>query len=127
MTGPAQTETTPRDLAPAEERGRLTIAGAVVAGIVEAAASEVDGVISDPRLGVGRANRAARATVRLDGNVAAVRVRVALHYPQPIAEVVTRLRTHILSRVEELARVTVQTCDIDVTALVARPHDGKVG
>jgi len=111
------TDPGPATLPPAEERGRLTIAPAVVRGIVEAAAGEVDGVLTQRR-GLGFTSRAARALARLDGNSATVRVRVALRYPQSIPDAVTRLRTHIVDRVDALTGITIGACDIDVTGLV---------
>ncbi len=120
MSAPAITE-----LAPAEERGRLTIAPAVIRGIVEAAAGEVDGVVAGRRRSRGRSGRAARATTRLDGSAASVRVRVAVRYPTPIHEVLDRLRAHIVDRVDQLAGMTVRVCDIDVSALQFEPLDDE--
>ena len=105
------------DLPPAAERGRLTIAPAVVRGIVEAAASEVDGVVAQRR-GLGFTSRAARAIALLDGTSATVRVRLSLRYPQSIPDAVARLRAHIVDRVDSLAGITVDACDIDIIGLV---------
>jgi uncharacterized alkaline shock family protein YloU len=124
MSAPATAEVA-RPLAPAEERGRLTIAPAVIRGIVEAAAGEVDGVIAGRRRALGRSGRAARATTRLDGTAASVRVRVAIRYPTPIHDVLDRLRAHIIDRVDQLAGVTVRVCDIDVASLQFEPLEGE--
>jgi uncharacterized alkaline shock family protein YloU len=126
MTAATGIPTPPKSLVAAENRGRLTIAPAVVRGIIEAASGEVDGVVGGSQRG-GRAGRAARATTQLRGNTASARVRVTLDYPQSIPEALTRLRAHIVDRVAELADVTVQICDIDVTGLVSASRDGKVG
>lgn len=104
-------------LAPAEDRGRLTIAPAALRVIVEAAAREVDGVVAVGRGGVMRSSRASRAHVRLDGETASARLRVTLNYPQSIPEVLTRLRSHVVDRVDELTAITVRACDIEVAAL----------
>jgi uncharacterized alkaline shock family protein YloU len=122
MSAPATTGLV-RQLAPAEERGRLTIAPAVIRGIAEVAAGEVDGVVAGRRRSLGRSGRAARATTRLDGNAASVRVRVAVRYPTPINDVLDRLRAHIIDRVDQLTGMTVRVCDIDVAALRFEPLD----
>ena len=116
-----------RALPPAEERGRLTIAPAALRAIVEAASIEVDGVIADAQPGLIRAGRPSRAAVRLDGDTASVRLRVTLHYPQSIPDVLTRLRTHVVDRVDQLAAITVHACDIEVAALTLAPYEQEIG
>src|SRR5262249_55615388 len=116
-----------KELPPAEERGRLTIAPGALRAIVEAASTEVEGVISEAQPGLIPAGRPSRAQVRLDGDTAAVRLRVTLHYPQSIPDVLTRLRTHVVDRVDQLAAITVHACDIEVGALTLAPGEQEIG
>jgi uncharacterized alkaline shock family protein YloU len=112
-------------LAPAEDRGQLTIAPAALRVIVEAASGEVEGVVAEGRGGVMRSSRASHARVLLDGTTASVRLRVTLTYPQSIPDELIRLRSHIINRVHDLAAITVRACDIEVAAL--EPAKRRVG
>lgn len=100
--------------APAPERGRTTIADRVVERIAIAALVGVDGI------------GAATANAYIEGNTATVRLRFAVHYPEPVAEVADRARACVRGRLEELTGLGVPRVDITVTALDAANSSRRV-
>lgn len=114
---------------PPEDRGRLVISATVIARIAQAAAAEDADVVTD-RGGGRRGNRrpavTVRATARLHGQLARIRLAVVIRYPKPIGEVVERVRGRVTDRVAELADITVTGCDVDVTSLPTPYLDRRV-
>nr|WP_280355755.1 hypothetical protein [Nocardia otitidiscaviarum] len=74
------------------------------------AATEVDGVGS--QVGVD-------ADVTSDA--AALRVRLPVRYPLPVARIAESCRTHLIARVGELAGLTVTGVDIEISAMELEP------
>lgn len=111
---------------PAEQRGRLDIAPAVIERIAEVAAGEIDGVQSRRSGGLGRTARGTRARADVDGRVARLRIAVALRYPIAVRPACEQIRQAVVSRVYELAGVTVTGCDLRVVELRAEYEERRV-
>lgn len=111
------------------ERGTLTLSKRVVEKIASQAAREISAIggTTGGFLGIGsHASLSNRPSVDVDlsGRTATIQVDVAIAYPSPIAEGAEQVRTHMMSRVKELAGVTVSRVDVRIIA-VARHHQNK--
>ncbi|MBL1076419.1 Asp23/Gls24 family envelope stress response protein [Nocardia sp. 2] len=87
--------------------GTTTVGERAVRRIAARAATEVDGVL--PQVDVS-------AVVTTD--TAALRVRLPVRYPLPVAAVTESCRAHLMARVAELAGLRVTGVDIAVSAMV---------
>ncbi|TDD47760.1 Asp23/Gls24 family envelope stress response protein [Nonomuraea terrae] len=111
VTVPAQR---PAPLPAPERRGRTEIADRAVAKIACCAAKEVPEV-RDVRVGGSPWTRPSTARVRDDR--ATLRLNVSMAYPIPLHAAVTRLRDHVIRRVELQTGLEVRRLDIVVTEL----------
>ena len=113
-------ETTPTR--PAPDRGRLVVARQVVEKIAEQAAFEVTETGTERRAFAvvpgGDPGGRVPVAAQLDGDQAWLTVDVALTYPGPLHAATEELRRHVVTRVEELAGVSVRRVDIRVGWLV---------
>ncbi len=91
----------------APHRGLTTVADRAVGRIASRAAQEVAGVAG------------ATAGAQVTGGVAALDVRLDLHYPAPVATTTAAVRAHLVERVGLLTGLTVSVVDISVAALRA--------
>ena len=113
-------------LPPPEERGVTRIPDRVVERITARAAGEVDLASGLTRRGVRRqlsraGGRAApTVSVQVDGQLAIVRLGLAVTYPAPARQVARQVREHVTARVGEMTGLRVRQVDIEVTGL-ARP------
>ena len=107
---------------PAPDRGRLVVARQVVEKIAEQAAFEVTETGAERRAFAvvpgGDPGGRVPVTAQLDGDQAWLNVDVALTYPGPLRAATEELRHHVVTRVEELAGVSVRRVDIRVGWLV---------
>ncbi|MFD1935983.1 MULTISPECIES: Asp23/Gls24 family envelope stress response protein [Nonomuraea] len=101
----------PTQRVPAEQRGRTRICDKVVSGIALQAAGEVGRV---------RAVAGHPPVARVDGDLATIRLDVALDYPSPLHSVAAEIRGHVARRVLELTGLEVAQVDVHVTSLEVR-------
>ncbi|MGH3904656.1 MAG: Asp23/Gls24 family envelope stress response protein [Pseudonocardiaceae bacterium] len=119
----------PLDLA--EERGRTTIAERAIEAMAARIISDEPGVGGVGRrvLGVAVAgadgDRAPRVEATVAGEVASLRVRLSVTYPEPVHTVTDRLRRRLIDRVGELTGKQIGMVEIIVDAL-HRPDTGRV-
>lgn len=112
------------------ERGTTTIAPKVIAAIARKAAAEVAGVEAVEATGLQgilaslRASSAGGATADVAARRAAIDLRIAVCWPQPIHEVTNRARDHVRDRVQQLTGHAVTDVDITVVSLPS-PSTGK--
>ena len=106
------------------QRGRTTIADRVVAQIATRAVSEVGqtGGAGRPLIGLMLGRRAgegpARATARVNGNLAMIEMRLSLAYPVPVRSLTREVRGHVMERDTTLAGIDVRHVDIEVARLL---------
>ncbi|GAA4188866.1 hypothetical protein GCM10022252_24830 [Streptosporangium oxazolinicum] len=100
---------------PAERRGRTEISDRVVSRIAAHAAGEVARVGEVGERGPLSFRGGTRAT--LDGELATLRLDVAVEYPAPIREVAEEVRRHVAERVMALTGKDVGYIDIMVTGV----------
>lgn len=86
--------------------GRTTIADRVIDRLAEQAALEDADVFS------------AKASARVTGRTTAVEIRLDLRYPTPVATTTERVRSHLMTRVQELSGLPVSRVDVVIAALV---------
>jgi len=109
--------------APAEERGRTTIADTVVERVAARLAGEVDQVRGSARrvLGVPTGREDAAKAPRVDADVrgtsCSLRVRLSVTYPAPVARVTEEVRQHLVDGLAALLGLEVHRVAVDVTAL----------
>ncbi|ASU80580.1 Asp23/Gls24 family envelope stress response protein [Actinopolyspora erythraea] len=108
---------------PPEERGVTTLHDRVVERMAARIAGEVDqvGGAAHRVLGVStggdEAEQTPQVTAEVHGRMCALRVRLSVDYPAPVAQVTDHVRQVLTDRLAELADVRVRTVDITVTAL----------
>lgn len=116
--------------APPEERGATTLHDRVVERMAARLAGEVDQVGGAARrvLGVStggdEAEQIPQVTAEVRGRMCALRVRLSVEYPAPVAPVTEHVRHVLIDRLAELADLQVRTVDITVTAL-RPPHPAR--
>ena len=106
------------------QRGRTTIADRVVAQIATRAVAEVGQTGGAARqligLTVGRqtGEGSARVSVRVNGNLAMIEMRLSLAYPAPVRSLTREVRKHVMERVTSLTGLEVRHVDIEVARLL---------
>ena len=106
------------------QRGRTTIADRVVAQIATRAVAEVGqaGGAGRPLIGLMLGRPAdegpARATARVNGNLAMIEMRLSLAYPAPVRSLSREVRGHVMERVTALTGIEVRHVDIEVARLL---------
>jgi uncharacterized alkaline shock family protein YloU len=106
------------------QRGRTTIADRVVAQIATRAVAEVGqaGGADRPLIGLLLGRQAgqgpARATARVNGNLAMIEMRLSLAYPAPVRSLSREVRGHVMERVTALTGIEVRHVDIEVARLL---------
>ena len=106
------------------QRGRTTIADRVVAQIATRAVAEVGqtGGAARQLIGftVGRqtGEGPARVSVRVNGNLAMIEMRLTLAYPAPVRSLTREVRRHVMERVTTLTGIEVRHVDIVVARLL---------
>ncbi|RJL33186.1 Asp23/Gls24 family envelope stress response protein [Bailinhaonella thermotolerans] len=102
---------------PPEERGRTRVGENVVARVAARAATEVDHASGLDqrviRLGSGH-DRDAKAAASVTGDVAVLRLHIAVDYPSPVCQVADAVRRHVTRRVHGLTGLRVEHVDVDV-------------
>jgi uncharacterized alkaline shock family protein YloU len=102
----------------ATPKGETVVAPAVVATVARCAAGEVDGVEVVDSSGLrGLLGRSAGASADVASRQTAIDLRLAVCWPQPIPDVVERVRQHVRARVQELTGYEVSDVDIVVGSL----------
>ena len=114
----------PSPLAVPGQRGRTVIADRVVAQIATRAVAEVGqtggaarqliGFTVGRQTGEGRA----RVSVRVNGNLAMIEMRLSLAYPAPVRSLTREVRRHVMERVTTLTGIEVRHVDIVVARLL---------
>ncbi len=106
-------------LAVVDERGRTSIAQRVVEKIAATAAVEIEHVEGLRSRVAGRevGDRRARATARVDGNIAALTLDISVRYPTSIRQVTRAVRSHVSDTVTRLCGYQVDYVDITVDVL----------
>lgn len=119
--GPVPADDAP--LAEPGERGVTTLADRVVEKVVAGAVEELELTADTPhRL---RSDTRARTRVDVDGQVATIRIDMAVLYPSPIRAVARVTRDHVTSRVCELTGLEVKQVDINVVAFPLAATGGR--
>ncbi|MGZ3143757.1 Asp23/Gls24 family envelope stress response protein [Lentzea chajnantorensis] len=99
----------------APQRGLTTVAERAVGRIATRAAHEVTGVAG------------ATASAHVTGGVAALDVRLDLHYPAPVPATTAAVRAHLAERVGLLTGLAVSVVDVSVAVLrTAAEVSGRV-
>ncbi len=108
-----------RELAPAAERGRTTIADRVVTRVASLAAAEVESVI-DTRSGWTKLVRKGlpHAEAVVAGGTTRITVQVAATWPTPLSRVAAQVRDHVTERVVQLTGTQVTRVDVTVADVV---------
>ena len=107
----------------ASDRGSLTIADEVVEKIAGAAAGEVEHVGGAARRVLGMTatrqdgSGPPRVSARVVGEIAALDVRLSVHYPASVRAVTEEVRARLRNRVQALTGLTVSRVDVSVAAL----------
>ena len=111
--------TTSQELAVVEERGATTMADRVVEKIAARAALDVPNAAGLSRRVAGRdfGRPSVRAQVDVDGQVASVRLELAVEYPASARATTRGVRKHVGERVSTLCGLTVEHIDITVAVL----------
>ncbi|WP_283137215.1 Asp23/Gls24 family envelope stress response protein [Rhizohabitans arisaemae] len=102
---------------PLTGRGVTVVPGRVVAKIAAEAAGEVDRASGIQRGRVGSLWTGPKASAKVDGSIASVRLDLAIRYPEPVRQVTAEVRDHVQRRVHELTGLSVRHVDISVTRL----------
>ncbi|GAC1328647.1 MAG: hypothetical protein NVSMB13_15870 [Mycobacteriales bacterium] len=120
-------------LADPADRGTTTVSDTVVAKLAAVVVIEVDRASGAPRtvfgqaLGAAKDDAAPRATATVDGQMARVKLSMAVRYPSSVADVCSTVRREVIARVARLTGLTVSQVDIDVPALVtSTPRPARV-
>ena len=109
------------------QRGRTTIADRVVAqiatrAVAEAAQAGGAGRAGRPLIGLMPGRQAgegpARASARVNGNLALIEMRLSLAYPAPVRSLSREVRGHVMERVTALTGIEVRHVDIEVARLL---------
>ncbi|MGW1681789.1 Asp23/Gls24 family envelope stress response protein [Saccharopolyspora sp. NPDC002376] len=106
-----------------EERGSTTVADRAIEAMAAHIIAEVDQVGGAARrvfgvtAGSERAEQQPRVTAEVHGSVCALRARLSVCYPAPVAQVTEEVRQLLIDRLAVLADLQVRTVDITVTAL----------
>jgi uncharacterized alkaline shock family protein YloU len=105
------------------QRGQTTIADRVVARVAAQAAAEVEQTGGAARqligitLGRQTGEGTARVSVRIDGHLAMIEMRLSVAYPAPVRALTREVRRHVMERVTGLTGFEVRAVDIDVASL----------
>ena len=116
--------TPPGPLTVPGQRGRTTIADRVVAKIATRAVAEVGQTGGAARQVVGltlgreAGQGPARASARVNGNLAMIEMRLSLAYPAPVRSLSREVRRHVMERVRTLTGIEVRHVDIEVADLL---------
>jgi uncharacterized alkaline shock family protein YloU len=119
-------------LAPAENRGRTTIADRAIEAMAARIAREEPGVGGAARrvLGIAvtaeDADRAPQVEATVAGEVVSLRVRLSVIYPAPVHAMTDRVRRRLIDRLGALTGKQVGVVDIVVTALHRPDVSGRV-
>jgi uncharacterized alkaline shock family protein YloU len=107
------------------QRGQTTIADRVVTRVATRAVAEVEQTRGTTRQLMGfRVGRqgdegAARVSVRIDGHLAMIQLRVSLAYPVPVRSLTREVRRHVIEQVTGLTGFEVRHVDIEVVNLLS--------
>jgi len=132
LPGSQATDALP-DLPEPASRGTTTVSSQVVSKLAVVVVSEVDRAAGAPRavlgqnLGAAKDDAAARATATVDGQVARVKLSMAVRYPTSVRDVAATVRREVMARVQGLTGLSVAQVDIDVSALITvAPRQSRV-
>lgn len=106
------------------QRGRTTIADRVVTKVAAQAVTEVEQTggaamqLIGFRVGRETGKGPARVSVRIDGHLAMIEMRLTLAYPAPVRTLTREVRKHVIERVTSLTGIEVRHVDIEVTRLL---------
>jgi len=106
------------------QRGRTTIADRVVTRVAARAVAEVEqtGGAARQLMGftIGRqtGKGTAPVSVRIDGHLAMIQLRLSLAYPAPVRALTREVRRHVIERVTGLTGFEVRHVDIEVVSLL---------
>jgi uncharacterized alkaline shock family protein YloU len=119
-------------LAPAEHRGRTTIADRAIEAMAARIAREQPGVGGAARrvLGIALtaedAERAPQVEATVAGEVVSLRVRLSVIYPSPVHAITDQVRRRLIDRIGALTGKQVGVVDIVVAALHRPEVSGRV-
>ncbi|GAA4051402.1 Asp23/Gls24 family envelope stress response protein [Nonomuraea soli] len=110
-------------VAPAQVRGRTDVSDRVVSKLARQVAGEVAGVSVVSQAGGLPWGGSSGGSV--EGELATIRLTVAITYPAPIRATTERLRQHVADRITELTGLGVSRIDLKVASLtVTSPESG---
>ena len=106
-----------------DERGRLSIAPAVLRKIAEHTTDLMPGTLPARRTvaGVGVGSTGANAKATLTGRWVDLHVELALRYPAPVRSTVAQLRSRISDEMRRITGYQVASIAVTVTALLPEP------
>jgi uncharacterized alkaline shock family protein YloU len=116
------------ELTDPDTRGRTVLAPGVVEKIAAQAALEIGDISGLRRRVAGRlvSDERVRADVVLDGQVAVVRLQLAVAFPARLLDLTREVRQHVTARVQALSGLRVDHVDITVAALRRRESRRRV-
>lgn len=118
---------TRHDLAPADERGTLTINDRVVERVAGYAVVLVDGAAAAPRRVLGvkvgdvDVDDEAHVRARVSGSTATIEASIAIRWPAPVQAVAAETRRRIRDDVARITDIVVDHVDLDVVSLATMP------
>ena len=118
---------TGHDLAPADERGTLTVDDRVVERVAGYAVVLVDGAAAAPRrvlgvkVGDADVDDEAHVRARVAGRTATIEASIAVRWPAPVQAVAAETRRRIRDDVARITGVMVDHVDLDVVSLAVPP------
>jgi uncharacterized alkaline shock family protein YloU len=132
----SDTETTMRaeqhaPLAP-EERGRLTVDDRIVEKLAGHAVTFITDAAAAPRrvlgvkIGAARPDDAASVQAQVQGDIASVRVAIAVRWPRSVQEVADEVRERIRSEVAAITGVRVDHVDVEVVSMTLPDSQRRV-
>jgi uncharacterized alkaline shock family protein YloU len=106
-------------------RGQTKIAPRAVERIVARALGEDGGGLHHVVRPVKGPAGGSKINVNVDGDLVTARVRMAVAYPEPVREVMARVRDRVRARVQDLTGLTVRQVDIEIARLEPRATFGR--
>lgn len=118
-------------LAP-EERGRLTVDDRIVEKVAGHAVTFITDAAAAPRrvfgvkIGAARPDDAASVQAQVQGDIASVRVAIAVRWPRSVQEVADEVRERIRSEVTAITGVRVDHVDVEVVSMTLPDSQRRV-
>ena len=108
---------------PPEDRGRLTVDDRIVEKVAGHAVTSITDAAAAPRrvlgvkIGEARPDDAASVQAQVVGDIASVRVAIAVRWPRSVQQVADEVRERIRSEVTAITGVRVDHVDVEVVSM----------